>query len=319
MEKKKTIKYEDEKDIISKLVSEILTAKFPKTPSELATQYIQHKKEGTPAQFLVAKSSSIAQLALGCKKAAGKRKSAAYEFFYKLWLETFEKMVSRLSKETLSMLRKNYDTPTLQKIISALIDFEGPIEAQKTLEKILQRTAEPKQVQKARLELKASETLLESNALTVPEQKTIERINRKYKDILGNVREVSVDTMKLTALYQIKNAIPETKSISIAEYVSNFPKIEKDAIERQQWHSSWHSELGRIIFNQGQGRPSRVYFNAIQMILYSLLAHESKPKTIRRYKAWCVRLTANIINEAYKHLSLPLLTLKKVEKVVHGG
>jgi hypothetical protein len=319
MRKKKGNTHVDVKGIVSKTLSQILTNKSLKSASSLATEYILHKKKGTSINSFAATSTSIAQLALVCKEAAGKRKSAAYELFYKLWYETFEEMVTRLSKEILSALRANYDTTIIQKIIDALIDFEGPILAQGSLEKILQCSADPKKVQKARLGLKASETLLKGSALTVPEQQTIERINRKYKDILDNVREVSMDTMKLTALYRIKNAIPEAESISIAEYVSNFPKIEKEAIERQQWHRAWHTELCKIIFNQGQGRPSQIFFNAIQIIIYRLLADESKPKTVQRHKAWCVRLTTSIIREAYTHLSVPMLTPKKVEKLVHGG
>jgi len=323
MRTKKTNNHEDVKDIVSKTVSQILINKSSKSVPCLATEYIRHKKDGTPLNSFVAKSSSIAQLAFGCKKAAGKRKSVAYEFLYDLWHETFKEMVARLSKNTLSALHANYDTDLVQRIIDALIDFESPIEARKSLDKILQHSADPQEVQNVRLNLKHSKELLKGPALSLPEQQVIKNINRRYKDILGNVREVSMDVMKLTALYQAKNVIPESESVSIAEYVSHFPKIEKEiekeTIERQKWHHLWHSELDKIIFKQGQGRPPHIFFNAIQIILYRLLADESKPKTIRRHKAWCVKLTSIIINEAYKHLSVPLLTPKKVEKMVHGS
>ena len=307
MRKKKTINREDVKGVVSKIVSQILTNKSLKLAPDLATEYIRHKKEGTPINSFVAKSSSIPQLA----------QSAAFAFLYKLWQETFKEMVARLSKNTSSALCLNYDTTIIQKIIDALIDFEVPIETQKSLEKILQCSADPKKVQEARLKLKATKTLLKGIGLSAPERQNIEEIYRKYKDILGKVRKIPMDIMKLTALYQAKNVIPETESISIAEYVSNFPKIEKAAIERQEWHRAWHSVLSKIIVNQGQGKPSQIFFNAIQIIIYRLLADESKPKTIRRHKAWCKRLTTNIINEAYKDLPAPMLTPNKLEKMMY--
>jgi hypothetical protein len=266
-----------EKSKIGKKFDSAISPKSFSSPEALAAEYLSGHIRGRKS------------LKLRRERVFNPKDSDDFQWIKK----TFE---DRLSLETKETLRKNYENVTRWHITETLRNFEIPILiADKSIE-LSNEMKRPVQFLRENLlkGIKDIDSLLENEFIKNDESFKDVLLERKrfYEKVLNRFKTVKADEALLTDLYDV--------------FLDPFGSFSDDFFyyPDKEWFEKYIFSQFFLILQQRKGRPYKIFWKALQIIIYELLIVKS-PETQKPYIQWAKKLTATIINEFFERWKTP--------------
>lgn len=281
---------------VKQKINEILEARTFRSPTDLAEAYLD-RRESFPLP-LRSKWALFAEKPSKAYKANTPSliKKELTEFLPRFWESRLEEMRVKIGKKTLAKLEKNYDTKTINKILEVLIDFE-PFVMSSGVVNVLDDD-----VKKAYLNFKkkhknvinTTEFLLKKAGLSDSEKEVVRGIQLRHKnhlERLSQVKQITVDPIKEALLK--KGSTPTLLTHSDPEgWIKEF---------FLQCHKN-------TVFKKPAGRPKKIIFNALVIVICRLLKNDSK------LIKWLYATTVEIISQVFG----VNLTIKDIDNSLHS-
>ncbi|MEW6714946.1 MAG: hypothetical protein AB1306_07655, partial [Nitrospirota bacterium] len=218
------------------------------------------------------------------------------------WEEKLIEKFETLSKETKKKLLKNYNGSIGKDVMTAILDFEGVISCEFSKKKhFLMKDSDPKT--KYKKIIAACSTIINNVSLNTLQIKMLESIKRGHEEMLSQ-RQNSVLTPLMEA---------QLNALSASSFCNGTKSFNERIVDLHNFSDAFYSEINNFVFKLPKGRPQKLFFKTLQIVIYKILI-EGKHK-----KNWTMKLTASIIYEAYKDLNLPKLTAKDIDNSLHSS
>lgn len=286
-------------DSVNQKITKIVNTVICRTPAELAEAYLE-RKETFPLPLRSKFLAFVKFPSKAWKPNTPKPVKAELRKFLTEFKDGFlEAMKVKIGSDIMKELEKNYDKKTIHRIQETLIDFENFLSgARNALSSEMTKEAVSYRRNKSRRAIKSADILLKEGELSASEKETIEGIKSKFQDhleLLTQVKEVTVDPIKETLLYY---------GASGSLLGSKFMPEEWAGEYLYQYHRNF-------IFKKPQGKPKKIVFNALVIVIFKLL--KRRDKQIK----WLYGLTADIINQCSKDIGKKL-TVKDIDNALHS-
>jgi len=317
-------------------INDILNKNFNITPKQIAEAYLAEKKwkeklkkniipEKTILGSLFLRKTTFPELFITMVDYIEKRNIplpkgwSELKDVCKVELETsLKSCVDQLSKKTRKQLEDNYDFSTTKKVLESIVDFETPIifsiMAKDIVNKFIKIANDWRKKEKTDF-IKACH-ILACVPLSNYEREIIQAIKHRLKS------PTYIEMTPLKEMEMYKCLFPLTPFPS--------PKTPEETLPSLfDWFSMRPQKLDpeslvyvlQFNYKRKRGCPRDIFFVALQMVIYTLLALENQPKKIKEHgcKKWAQKLSFRIIKESYKRWIkyLPKLTEKSINNAIY--
>lgn len=215
-------------------------------------------------------------------KSIGLPREIKYDLRDKIGRDTYKSILenayNRLSKTTQDEIKRNYDQATIKEILESLLNFESAILISEKVPILA------KEIKEWWLDINQAsrdiDSLLKNKIIAESLKNTLRTQKEDLENFLNMSKKVKLNPIQLTKLYDM---------LLDPMGLSYFFRYDFDII------------LNGILFlipQQQKGRPSIVFFKALQIIIHKLLTIKP-PLKITRHVVWAKKLTAIIINDFF--------------------
>lgn len=302
----------DLSDAVKQKIDEVLNSKTFSGPHELADTYLSCKAtspkcsvntylpinllsdfENDMKEFLANVSAS--------KVITPKALKSVEDDFWKEWQWFFEEMKGRIARKTMQNLEKKYAREAVERVIEALVDFEVFLRRNSDCVKVVDdksREAFAYFKKKHTNVINATEFLIKGAGLSATEKELVLGIQSRHKDHLkrlSQIKKITLDPIKADLLNRAATPTLVTHSTPEA------------------WIEEFYLQCHKgTIFIKPAGRPKKIVFNALVIVIFRLL--ENKDTQVK----WRYALTADIINQCFHLSDKEELTAKKIDNILHS-
>lgn len=287
------------KKAVKEKITDVLKGGLPKTPQSLAKAYLHSIIKKKPFDLPGKKIFNPHIHSI-------EQPNEVFILVDKRFKSTVKEAFKKLSQKTRQQLRDNYDDVTISHILEAIVNFEYAILNERQSRDFLRTINALSRDLKKRCSnsIEAIDSLLKNAFLTESGKSIFQEMKKGYQTILEGFKQIKTNPANMTNLYRGLSACSRG-----AKY----------AYEPRQWLNEYITECCKVTLLQEQGRPQKIFFNTLLIVIYKWLTEFEKPKKRTRYVEWAKALTADIVNESYKNKGLQEITAKDVDNALSSA